>query len=398
MAKAKYLIFFLSFLFLSCKGTENKNTSFEYNGISDSEIRIGSSSALSGHAGFLGSQYLHGALSYINEVNEKGGIHGRKLQIVAIDDQYNPIKTVANTQQLINEAKVFSLFNYVGTPTSAAVKPIIEAAEIPIFGFFTGAEILRNPKSRYIFHLRDSYFAEAEGAVSYFVDGLGKKKIAVFYQEDAFGTAVLVGIQLALRRRGLEPVSTDTYIRGSMDIDDSVERINKAKADVVMMVGTYSPLAKFIKMTHQLNNFPLFSTVSFVGSEAYAKELIEIQDVALEHYQEILVTQVVPSPFSKRYSVTEQYLELSKKHFPDDPPNYVAFEGFLNAQIFVHALTKVGRELTRSKFIESLQAIVDYDLGIEKQISYGVDDQEGIKGIYFSQLTPQGRFEMMDIK
>lgn len=395
MGQIKYLIVFLSCLVISCQVIEEEQAQPDSIGISENEIRIGTSSALSGHAGFLGSQYLHGALAYINEVNNNGGIHGRKLRITSLDDQYNPAKTIANTQELIHEKKVFALFNYVGTPTSVAVKPIIEAAQIPIFGFFTGAEKLRKPHSRYIFHLRDSYFAEAEGAVAYFVDRLGLQKIAVFYQEDAFGTAVLTGVQIALRKRGLEPVVTDTYIRGSMDIQDSVERINKAEIDVVMMVGTYSPLAKFIKMTHQLNTFPLFSTVSFVGSEAYAKELIETQNISVDHYQDILVTQVVPSPLSTRYTVAKEYLKLSGKYFPDAPPNYVAFEGFLNARIFIHALEMAGRDVNRSKLIESLQEISDYDLGIEKKINYGPDDQEGIKGIYYSQLTSQGRFEIM---
>lgn len=395
MGRVRYLIVILFCLVISCQGSKEVQDQLRNNGITDNEILIGSSSALTGHAGFLGSQYLHGALTYINEVNENGGIHGRKLKIIALDDQYNPTKTIANTQDLIHNKKVFALLNYVGTPTSVAVKPIIESAEIPVFGFFTGAEKLRRPTSRYIFHLRDSYFAEAEGAVAYFVDRLGLQKIAVFYQEDAFGAAVLTGIQIALGKRGLEPVITDTYLRGSMNIEESVERINKAEFDVIMMVGTYSPLAKFIKMTHQLNNFPFFSTVSFVGSEAYAKELIDIQNISPENYRDILVTQVVPSPFSTRYKVSKEYLELSRKHFPDDPQNYVAFEGFLNARIFVNALEMAGRDLTRLTFIDSLQKISNYDLGIEKKISYGPEDQEGIKGIYYSQLTSRGHFEIM---
>lgn len=389
------LVIFLS-LVTACDKKDSETGRQETVGVSDTIIRLGTSSALTGHAGSLGSQYLQGALVYFNEINSQGGVAGRKIEVVALDDQYNPTKTVANTQKLINDEKVFALFNYVGTPTSVAVKPIVHSAEIPLLGLFTGAEALRQPLSRHIFHLRDSYYSEAEGAVHYFVDRLGLKNIGVFYQEDAFGMAVLTGIQIALQKRNLEPVVTDTYVRGSIDIKESVERINAENLDVIMMVGTYSPLAKFIKMTHDLNRYPLFSTVSFVGSEAYANELVHVQRVGKEYYRDIMVTQVVPSPFSEKYGVAQEYLSLSKKYYPDHDANYVAFEGFLNARLVVVGLKSCGRNITRSGFIDKLEEIDNYDLGIDKKVSYGIDDREGIKGIYYSRLGLGGRFELFE--
>lgn len=390
------LFTFLIFL-AACSSVTNDDDSNDRQGITKDSITFGSSLALSGHAGFLGTQYLHGALTYFKEVNLNGGIHGRKIQIIALDDQYNPTKTIANTQKLIHEEQVFALVNYVGTPTSAAVKPIIEKSGVPAFGFFTGAEILREPTSRNIFHLRDSYFAEAEGAVSYFVDHLGFEKIGVLYQEDAFGLSVLKGIQKALLKRDLEPEVTDTYVRGSMDLDDSLERINAANVDVVMMVGTYSPLAKFIKKTHEIGNYPFFSTVSFVGSEAFARELVEVQQIAKSQHEKIIVTQVVPSPYSEKYSVIWDYLSLSLKFFLEDRPNYVAFEGFLNAMVVAVALKKCGEDPTRSKFIQELEKLQNYDLGIAKSISYDQNDHRGITGIYYSRLGAGNRFENFDV-
>lgn len=396
----KFLVFTLVFITLlsSCDTAVKEENRHEQLGVTDSTILLGSSSALAGHAGFLGSQYVKGARLYFDEVNKQGGVHGRQIEVLSLDDQYNPSKTVANTQKLINEEKVFALFNYVGTPTSVAVLPIINDAMIPAFGFFTGAEQLRRPPSDFIFHLRDSYYAEAEGAVGYFVDKLGLTKIGVFYQEDAFGTAVLKGIQLALQKRGLEPMVTDTYVRGSMEIEDSVEWILKEDVDVIMMVGTYSPLAKFIRLTHDKGKYPRFSTVSFVGSEAYAQELLSVQKIHPDYFEDIMVTQVVPSPHSNIYGEAVHYRELSLKYLSEETPNYVAFEGFLNARVIIHALEGIGKDLTRSAFIRELQSIKSYDMGIAKKISYGPGDQEGLNGIYFSRLNKNGRFELFELE
>lgn len=169
---------------VSCSTNEHNVKNENSTGVSENIIYLGSSSALSGHASFLGTQYIHGALAYFKDAN-KQGIHGRKIQLISLDDQYDPPKTVTNTQRLINIEKVFALFNYVGTPTSVKIIDIVHHAQIPSIGFFTGAEKLRTPFRPYMFHIRDSYYAEAEGAVSYFVDKLGFKKIAVVYQQDA---------------------------------------------------------------------------------------------------------------------------------------------------------------------------------------------------------------------
>ncbi len=394
--KCFYIVIILTFIISSCKIDEKIWDDAGTNGIGETKILLGSSSALTGHAGFLGSQYLLGAQTYFRENTLTGGVHGRHVKVIPLDDQYNPSKTIANTQRLIADDKVFALFNYVGTPTSVAAKPIIHNANIPVFGFFTGAEGLRGDDCHLLYHLRDSYYAEAEGAVSYYVDKKNLTKIGVFYQEDAFGTAVLKGIQLALKKRGLKTTVTDTFTRGSLDIIDSVERINEADVEVVMMIGTYKPLAKFIKMTHELGNFPQFSTVSFVGSEAYSKELIRNQNIDPSHYKDVLVTQVVPSPYSEKFPAALEYLKLFNKYYPEIEPNYVAFEGFLNAKVIVLALQNAGRKLTRDGFLRGLNQIKNVDMGIEKQVSYGADDKFGLNGIYYSRLMPNARFEIFN--
>lgn len=385
------LVFLAAIGLAACNGQRGHVD--EVPGVSPEQITLGSSSALGGHAGFLGTQYTRGALTWFNEVNANGGIHGRKIALTSYDDQYDPPKTIANTEKLIHQDKVFMLFNYVGTPTSVKIIDIVHEAKIPSFGFFTGAEALRTPFRPYMFHVRASYYSEAEGAVAYFVDKLGYDKIAVMYQNDAFGLAVLTGVQLALWRRDLEIASTDTYERGTLDVERAIKTIQQSGAQAVIMVGTYSPLAKSIKRCNERGFHPYFHTVSFVGSEAFAAELV-IRKVDPAQYEKIIVTQVVPSPFSEEHQAVREYQRLTGKHFPDDPLNYVALEGFINAKILTQVLNKAGRGLTRERIIRILEETRDLDVGIGKKVSFGSLDHKGLDGIYYSRLDGDGVFRI----
>lgn len=358
-------------------------------GVSDSEILIGSSCALGGHASFLGKQLMRGSMAYINEVNDNGGIYGRRIKIISYDDAYDPEKTVENTKRLIGRDQVFALFDYVGTPTSVRIIDIVDKAKIPLFGLFTGAEVLRNPTKPYIFNVRDSYYNEVESAISYFVDELGFNRVAVFYQDDVFGLTVLNGAKLALKRRGLEVIGSASYERGSLKFEDAVKNISESGADVVIMVGTYVSLAKFVKDSNNENFSPYFYSVSFVGSEAFADQLIFVQKINPEKYKKIIVTQVVPSPYSY-FDIVGEYERIMKKYYPWSDFNYVSLEGFVNAKILIEALRLAGENLTREKFISALESIDNFDVGIGKNITYGKDDHQGLDGVYYSRLTKDG--------
>jgi branched-chain amino acid transport system substrate-binding protein len=187
-------------LILACGNAHESQTSItQSQGITDDEILVGSSLALGGHAGYLGTQTLHGALAYIKHVNQQGGIHGRRIKVIAYDDGYDPPRCVANTQRLIIQDKVFSLFCYVGTPTTVKILPLVEEARIPVVGMFTGANALRDPLNRYLINVRASYYQETGAAVKHLVETMKLKKIAVFYQYDAYGFDGLKGTEIALR-------------------------------------------------------------------------------------------------------------------------------------------------------------------------------------------------------
>ncbi|MBU4452558.1 MAG: ABC transporter substrate-binding protein [Nanoarchaeota archaeon] len=365
------------------------------NGITDSEILIGSSSALSGHASFLGTQYTRGSLAFINDINEKGGVQGRKIRMITYDDEYDPPKTVANTQKLIADDKVFMLFDYVGTPTSVRIIDMVDEAKIPLLGLFTGAEELRTPFRKYIFNVRASYYDETEAAVAYFADNLGLKKIAVFYQDDAFGMTGLKGTEIALSKRSMSLAAKASYARGTENVEAGVETIMNSNPDAVIMIGTYAPIAKFVALYKKEGQDPYFHSVSFVGSDAFAEELSKR---GINSSDKIIVTQVVSDPYEVsaiHLKIVKDYRDLTAKYFPGNSPTYTGLEGFVNAKLLVRALDAAGRDLSREKLIQTLESFEDYSVGIGIPVNYGPADHQAFDRIFFSRLAG-GRFLLFE--
>ena len=361
-------------------------------GISATEIRIGSSLALSGHAGYLGAQTLMGALSYLNHVNESGGVHGRKITLVAYDDKYDPPLCVANTQKLIIEDDVFLLFCYVGTPTTLKIIPMVQEARIPLLGMFTGANALREPFQRYIINVRASYYQETAEAVRRFVEDLGLDRIAVFYQYDAYGFDGLKGAELALREYGLAPVARGSYARGTHDVEEGLERIAASGAQAVVMIGTYEPCARFISLARERGFNPLFHNVSFVGAEELARRLRP------EEGERVFVTQVVPpsdSPGSRTMlQGAGEYIDMLQRYFPGEKPSSVGLEGYINARVLVEALQRAGKDLTREGFLDAVESIQNFSVGIDNTITFSENDHQGLDQVYFTRYR-DGRFELI---
>jgi branched-chain amino acid transport system substrate-binding protein len=389
MIKKCTLIWFLALIVLTCDSThEDQASTIRYQGITDNRILIGSSLALGGHAGYLGTQTLHGAMAYLNHVNAQGGIHGRKIEVISYDDGYDPPRCVTNTQKLIIQDKVFALFCYVGTPTTVKILPLVEEAQIPVVGMFTGANALREPLNRYIINVRASYYQETGAAVKHLVEVMKLTRIAVFYQYDAYGFDGLKGTEIALRPYGLVPVATGTYIRGTLDVEDGLEKIMAAQAEAVVMIGTYEPCAKFIRLANARQFSPVFYNVSFVGADELARILGRIDET-------IIVTQVVPPPEvsgadTKLWGARE-YIQLLQQYFPSDHPNFVSLEGYINAEVLVEGLKRAGRELDREKFIEAIESIHELDLGIDNLLSFSPQDHQGLERVYFTHLK-DGKF------
>ena len=381
----------LLLLLLGCGQGENPSQSEQaVPGVSEDEVLFGSSLALTGHAGYLGTQTLRGALCYIKEVNASGGVNGRQIRVISYDDAYDPPQCLSNTQRLIVDDQVFGLFCYVGTPTTVKIVPFLERVGIPLLGMFTGANALRSPFNRYLVNVRASYYQETQAAVEHLVKELGVTRIAVFYQYDAYGFDGLTGTELALKEMDMAPVARASYIRGTMNVDKAVERILLSGAEAVVMIGTYDPCAEFIHLASSKGYHPLFYTVSFVGADELARKIGHTDQV-------VIMSQVVPppngGPEDEVSGSAQEYIRLLAKYFPGETPNFVGLEGFINAKVLVEGLKRAGRDLTREGFLEALETMEAFSLGPEMTLSFSRYDHQGSDKVFFTRLE-EGSFEL----
>ncbi len=241
-------------------------------GVTAKSILLGQSAAFSGPAAQLGIQMNIGTKAYFDYVNSQGGVHGRKIELKTRDDKYEANLCVEATKKLIGEDKVFALVSYVGTPTTGAAMPTITEAKVPLVGPFTGAELLRTPVSRYVFNVRASYYDETEKIVEQLVS-TGNKKIAVFYQDDAYGQAGLKGVDIAISKRDLKIAALGKVERNTIKVEEAVKIIDAARPDGVIMISAYTSIAEFVRQMKKAGSTTQFHNVSFVGSTALATAL-----------------------------------------------------------------------------------------------------------------------------
>ncbi len=347
-------------------------------GVSDNEIRIGQFAAQTGPAAELGKRMQVGILAHFSAVNAAGGINGRQLKLISRDDGYEPEKAAAAVKALIEEDKVFALIGSVGTPTTLAAVPAINAAGIPLIGPFTGAQALREPFNRNLFHVRASYFDETERIVQH-LSTLGIKKIAVFYQNDSYGKAGLAGVERALTKRNLKPAAAVTVERNSVDVAAALAEILKAAPEAVIQISAYKSCAALIKQARAKAYGGQFFNVSFVGSQALANEL---GDAGVG----VTISQVVPFPYIASSVVVREYqqrmTEAGQKEF-----DFSSMEGFLAAKVFTEGLRRTGKNLTRDGLMTALESLRDLNMG-GFTINYGPKEHEGSR---YTDLTIIGR-------
>ena len=348
-------------------------------GVTDTEIRVGQFAALTGPAAELGKRMQLGILAHFTAVNAAGGINGRTLKLISRDDGYEPEKAVAAVKALIDEDKVFALIGSVGTPTTLAAVPAINAAGIPLIGPFTGAQALREPFNRNLFHVRASYYDETERIVQH-LSTVGIKKIAVFYQNDSYGKAGLEGVIRALTKRNLKPAATVTVERNSVDVAGPLAEIIKASPEAVIQISAYKSCAALIKQARAKSYGGQFFNVSFVGSKALAEELGSVSTG-------VSISQVVPFPYIPSSAVVREYqqrmTEAGNKEF-----DFSSMEGFLAAKVFTEGLRRAGaKNLSRDSLTTGLESLRDYNMG-GFSVNYSAKSHEGSR---YTDMTIIGR-------
>ena len=353
-------------------------------GIFEDHVLFGQSAAFSGPAQELGKNMRRGIEAAFAEANRNGGIGGRRLELVSLDDAYEPEAAVTNTQRLISEEGVFALIGAVGTPTSRSATPVAAAAGTPYVAPFTGAAFLRDPKWRNVVNLRASYNQETEEIVARLIADRGAERIAVMFQDDSFGRAGYRGVLEALDRRDMEPVAIGLYPRNTTAVRTALLDLQQGDPDAVVLVGAYEPVAALIAWARHLGKDWAFVTISFVGSNALAEELGPVG-------AGVFVTQVVPFPTDDSLPVVASYLQALAAYDSAAAPGFVSLEGYLAGRMAIAGLQRCGSDLTRSCFLDSLLHGDEIDID-GFTLSYGDGDNQGSDDVFLTVIGDDGQY------
>jgi branched-chain amino acid transport system substrate-binding protein len=374
-------------------------------GVTAREIRIGSSAVFKGKTAGLGTELYRGAQAYYNELNARGGINGRSIAVVTLDDNYDPDPCVANTLTLLEKEKVFFLSNYVGTPTLTRALPVIKRYAdqgVILVGNFTGAQPQReSPYVDQVFNIRASYRQEMMALVERFWQA-GARRFGVFYQMDPYGRSGTDGVARGLALRNAKIVAEATYVRNApfeTDMSVAVRALREAGCDVVLCTGAYAGCGAFVRSARDAGwNAPI-SNVSFVGSDAMLSLLVKHGKTTGRDYTRALInSQVVPSYDDLSLPGVVEYRALMDKHNPQLPeavrdPNYavqkysfISLEGYVNAKVIVEALRRAGPNPTRQTFRQALESLRNLDLGIGAPLTFSPERHQGLDSVYFTRV------------
>jgi branched-chain amino acid transport system substrate-binding protein len=374
-------------------------------GASANEIRIGMSAAFRGSAAGLGAELYRGAQAYYSEINARGGVFGRPISVVALDDSYNPEPCIRNTIQLLDREKVFFLSNYVGTPTLTRALPVIKQyadQNVVLVGNFTGAQPQREaPYVDQVFNVRASYRQEMQALVERFWQA-GARRFGVYYQVDAYGRSGTDGVARALAARNARIVAEATYVRNATfdeDMGIAVTALREAGCDVVLCTGAYQGCAAFVRSARDAGFAVPISNVSFVGSDAMLALLVKHGRAKGRDYTRGLInSQVVPSYDDTTLPGVAEYRALMDKHNPPVPEairdaqyapqkySFISLEGYVNARVITEALKRAGANAGRPGFRQALESLRGLDLGIGAPLTFTPERHQGLDSVYFTRV------------
>ena len=355
-------------------------------GITADTITFGQIAAFKGPAAALGNDIRTGIAAAFEEANSAGGVKGRKLALLSEDDGYEPAKSIEAAKKLVRGGKIFAFIGSVGTPTSAAMEPIAAEAQIPFVAPFTGAQFLREPFNPGVVNIRASYFQETETMLEWLTKARNISRIAVLYQDDAFGRDGLTGVLRALGKRGMGLTAEGTFERNTLAIKSALLTIQRARPEAVILIAPYKPCAEFIRLARTLDLKALFLTVSFVGANALAHELGSAGTG-------VIVTQVVPLPEDGSLPIVARYQAALKASTPSAEFGFVSFEGYLAGRVAIAALEKEQGEPDRRKFLDTIFSN-SFDLGGITYI-FGHGNNQGTEQVYITIIQSDGSYKLL---
>ncbi len=398
--------------FVSAAGPDRRSTAADTPPAAPAEKRdivLGMSAAFTGPTRGLGIELYRGTMAYLEHVNRSGGIGGRKIAIKAYDDGYNPRPAIENTIRLIEKDDVLLLYGYVGTPTVTRILPLLKLhshLSMHLLFPFTGAQPQREPPyGEYAYNLRASYRQETAGLVDRFWE-IGRKRIAIFYQIDAYGRSIWEGVRIALARHGAKIAGEATFKRGTPfehDLSPQVEILRKSQADAIICAGTYANCGAFIRDVKDAGwNVPI-ANISFVGSTRLLDLLIDTGRARGKDYTRNLInSEVVPS-YDSELPAAREYGEMMDRYNPQLPADlphedckllprsFAGFEGFLNAKLLVEIIRRMGKDIGREHLRKAVESVDRFPLGTGDTVSFGKGKHQGSDEIYFVTVE-DGRF------
>lgn len=343
-------------------------------GVSDSTIVFGQSACFSGPSKILGFRYRAGILSAFQVQNDRGGVNGRLLKLVSLDDAYEPEQAAANAERFVADNEVLAVIGGVGTPTAKRIAPVLRTAKIPFVGPFTGAAFLRDAK-RFpnVINLRAGYFDETQTLVDHILRERGKTRFGIIYQDDAFGRSVLKNYKTVLDEHGIPILGKTAFSRNTHAVQATLFALSKADLDAILIVGTYTTNAEIINLANSLGHEYIMGNLSFVLSRELRERISAPND-------RILVTEVVPNPEDQTSKVVQQFQRATQspksKVDHEHIINEVCLEGYILGRFVIAVLERMGDELTRENFMEQALssgpiAIDDWTLEFEPGTNTG---------------------------
>ena len=351
-------------------------------GVTDREILIGQSLGLTGPLAELGLDIANGVRAYFDGVNEKGGIHGRRVKVLTLDDGYQVASTVKNVQKMVDEDQVFALFNIMGTPNSAAILPLVGKGAVPFFSPFTGAEVTRTPMLPNVFNMRASYKDEAEKMVQHLAT-VGIKRVSVVYQANSFGKDGLAGVEAAMAKRSMKPYSVASIETSAVDVDKAVSTLHDTRPEAIILITAGKPTFEFIKAYNKVRRGMQFYTLSVMGAQANIKALGS-DGVG------VVVTSVVPFPWSQAHPLVKEY-QAAMQQIGLRDYSFVSFESYINAKVLGEAIKRAGKDLTRARLITAAEGMKQLSWG-GFDINFGKDSRQASRFVDVTIIGPNGRF------
>jgi ABC-type branched-subunit amino acid transport system substrate-binding protein len=348
-------------------------------GVTARSIVIGQSAPLTGTNAELGNDIRNGALAYLQKVNDAGGVHGRRIELVTLDDGNVVARADANTKKLVEEQAVFALFGYASATLSRPALPYVEKHRVPFLGPFTGADPMR-VFNKHVYNMRGSYAEELEKVVEHFFP-LGVQRFAIVYYDDVVGRENLAAVDRALKKRNLTAVSTVAFKdRAKPDIAAGVKQVAADKPDVVILTTLYKATSDFIKLSRASGVSASMVSNSFPGASPLAKELGK-------EGAGVIVATVVPPPTKRALPIVHEYQDAIEKQLGKKEYSFTSLESYIGAKVIVEAIRRAGPKLTRESFMRELDRLKGFDAG-GYLVNFAPDNHNGSS---FVELTVIGR-------